>query len=154
MKKAASIFIPVFICLLVGWLASYFQAESIRSWYPFLNKSAWTPPNAIFPVAWGIIYVCMGVSAGLVFLSDAKNRNFLLALFAVQLFFNFIWSLLFFYYRSPLLGFADILLLDILVSIYTVKSYKASKTAAFLFIPYMAWIYFASYLNGYILICN
>lgn len=154
MKKAVSIFIPVFICLLAGWLANYFQAESIRSWYPFLNKSAWTPPNAIFPVAWGVIYVCMGVSAGLVFLSDAKNRNFLLALFAVQLFFNFIWSLLFFYYRSPLLGFADILLLDILVSIYTVKSYKASKTATFLFVPYMAWIYFASYLNGYILICN
>ncbi len=154
MKKVVSLSVPIFICLLTGWLASYFQAESIRSWYPFLNKSAWTPSNMFFPVAWGIIYVCMGISAGLVFLSGASNRNRLLGLFAVQLFFNFIWSILFFYLRNPLLGFIDILVLDILVSIYTVKSYGANRLASYLFIPYIAWIYFATYLNGYILIRN
>lgn len=154
MKKFISLLIPVLICFLVGWTASYFQFDSMRSWYPLLNKSALTPPDMIFPIAWGIIYLCMGISAGLVFLSDTKNRNRLLSLFIVQLFFNFLWSILFFYFRNPLLGFIDILILDILVSIYAIKSYKASKIASLLFLPYIAWIYFATYLNGYILFSN
>ena len=154
MKKIVSLLVPVFICFLVGWTASYFQSESLRSWYPLLNKPALTPPNAAFPIAWGIIYLCMGISAGLVFRSGSQNRATLLALFTVQLFLNFLWSILFFYFRNPLMGFIDILVLDAGVIIYAIKSYKANKLASWLFVPYILWLCLATYLNGYIWLNN
>lgn len=154
MKKIVSLLVPVFICFLVGWTASYFQFESLRSWYPMLDKSSLTPPNAAFPVAWSIIYLCMGISAGLVFWSGTQNRTLLLILFTVQLFFNFLWSILFFYLQNPLMGFIDILVLDIGVIVYTVKSYKANKLASWLFFPYVIWLSLATYLNGYIWLNN
>ena len=154
MKNFVSLFVPVLICFLVGWTASYFQFESLQLWYPLLNKSSLTPPNAVFPIAWGIIYLCMGISVGLVLRSGSQNRALLLALFTVQLFFNFIWSILFFYFRNPLMGFIDILVLDAGVIIYAIKSYKANKFASWLFVPYILWLCLATYLNGYIWLNN
>lgn len=154
MKKFTYLLVPVLICFLVGWTASYFQAESIKMWYPLLNKPELTPPNIVFPIAWSIIYLCIGISVGLVLLSSVKGRNVLVWLFGIQLFLNFAWSILFFYFRSPRLGFIDILLLDIVVSVYTIKSYRVNKASSYLFLPYVLWIYFATYLNGYILMNN
>ena len=154
MKNFVSLFVPVLICFLVGWTASYFQFESLQLWYPLLNKSSLTPPNAVFPIAWGIIYLCMGISVGLVFRSGSQNRALLLALFTVQLFFNFLWSILFFYFRNPLMGFIDILVLDAGVIIYAIKSYKANNFASWLIVPYILWLCLATYLNGYIWLHN
>lgn len=154
MKKAVSLILPILICFGVGLTAGYLQSDAIQNWYPFLNKPASTPPDIVFPIAWSIIYVCMGLSVGLIILSDAKGRAALVQLFGIQLFFNFAWSLLFFYFRSPLWGLADILILDVLVTIYTLKSYPVNKASSLLFLPYLLWIYFATYLNGYILLNN
>lgn len=154
MKKVLSILIPILACFLVGLTASHFQAESIQVWYPLLNKPALTPPNLVFPIAWSIIYLCMGISLGMILLSKSEKKDLLFRIFVIQLFLNFAWSILFFYYRSPLLGFIDILLLDIVVTWYTIKSYPTNKISSILFLPYLLWIYFATYLNGYILINN
>lgn len=154
MRKVAAIIIPVLICFFIGLTASYFQKDAIQSWYPLLNKPVLTPPNLVFPIAWSIIYLCIGISIGLIFLSDSKKKNELIKLFGVQIFFNFAWSILFFYFQNPLLGFIDILILDICVTLYTVKSYPVKKVSSFLFYPYVIWIYFATYLNGYILLNN
>lgn len=78
----------------------------------------------------------------------------LIALFCVQLLFNFAWSVAFFYFRSPLAGLVDILILDALVAAYVVQSRRASKAASALFVPYVLWLLFATYLNTYILVCN
>ena len=64
MRKALNIIIPILVCFLVGLSASYFQADAIKNWYPTLIKPAVTPPNIVFPIAWSIIYVCMGLSIG------------------------------------------------------------------------------------------
>ncbi|MDD6211306.1 MAG: tryptophan-rich sensory protein [Bacteroidales bacterium] len=154
MRKFLSIFIPVVVCFLTGLTASYFQADAIESWYPFLNKPALTPPNIVFPVAWGIIYLCIGISVGLVILTQSLYRKTVVTLFVVQLFFNFLWSILFFYFRNPLLGFIDILILDFLVLFYVVRSYQVRKIASYLFLPYLLWLCFATYLNGFILLNN
>lgn len=154
MRKAVAIIIPVLICLFVGLTASYFQADAIKSWYPYLNKPELTPPNIVFPIAWSIIYLCMGISIGIIFLSDSIKKQELIKLFSIQLIFNFAWSILFFYWRNPLLGFIDILILDICVSLYAIRSYSVKKVSSLLFIPYIVWIYFATYLNGYILLNN
>ena len=154
MKKVISIVVPILTCFIIGLTASYFQQDAIREWYPFLNKPNLTPPNIVFPIAWSIIYLCIGISIGMIYLSGSKNRRLLIQLFCIQLFFNFAWSFLFFYLQNPLLGFIDILILDICVTIYVIKSYRRNKLSSILFLPYAIWIYFATYLNGYILLNN
>lgn len=153
-RNIGVVLISILICFAVGMIASYFQEDSIKTWYPFLNKPKLTPPNIVFPIAWSIIYFCIGLSIGLIIISDVIKKKWFIWLFAIQLFFNFAWSILFFYFRSPLLGLVDILILDILVTIYTVKSFNVKRISSILFFPYIVWIYFATYLNGYILMYN
>lgn len=154
MRKFLYILLPVIICFLVGFTASYFQSESIQTWYPTLNKPAITPPNIAFPIAWSIIYLCMGISIGLVLNSKEQNKKFLTSLFAVQLFLNFTWSISFFYLQNPFLGFINIILLDLAVLYYALKCYPTQKVSGILFIPYILWLSLATYLNAYILIYN
>ena len=154
MRKALNIIIPILVCFLVGLSASYFQADAIKNWYPTLIKPAVTPPNIVFPIAWSIIYVCRGLSIGLLINSTIERRRFFIKAFIFQLFFNFTWSISFFYIQNPLIGFINILLLDIFVINYTLKSYQVSKASSILFIPYVIWLLFATYLNGYILMYN
>jgi len=154
MKRLLNLLLPVVVCFMVGFTASYFQSDAIESWYPYLNKPTLTPPNAVFPIAWGIIYVCMGISIGLILNSKDKKKNFFLLLFGIQLFLNFLWSLSFFYLQNPLLGLINIVLLDLAVLYYILKTYPTQKASALLFIPYALWLFFATYLNAYILVYN
>lgn len=154
MKKCLNILLPILICFLVGFTASYFQSDSIQSWYPHLNKSSLTPPNYIFPIAWSIIYICMGTSIGLILNSDSLEKKRLILYFGIQLFFNFTWSLSFFYLQNPLLGFLNIILLDLVVLYYAFKSFPVQRVSAILFIPYILWLILATYLNAYVLLNN
>lgn len=154
MKKVTLVIVPVIICFLIGFTASYFQKDAIETWYPYLDKPDLTPPNIVFPIAWSIIYLCMGISIGLILISNALKKKELTSLFIIQLLLNFAWSILFFYFQNPLLGLIDILLLDICVTVYAIKSYPVKKVSSILFWPYIIWIYFATYLNGYIFINN
>lgn len=104
-----------------GGLAGWLQHDAINEWYPLLDKPALTPPNAVFPIAWSIIYLCMGISGGLVLTSEAPARKSAVRLWFFQLGCNFLWSILFFVCRSPLLGMADIVVLDVLVILYLVR---------------------------------
>ena len=154
MRKFLYIILPIIICFLVGFTASYFQSESIQTWYPTLSKPEITPPNIAFPIAWSIIYLCMGISIGLILNSKEHKKKFLTSLFAVQLFLNFTWSISFFYLQNPLLGFINIILLDLAVLYYALKCYPTQKVSGILFIPYILWLSLATYLNAYILIYN
>jgi len=154
MRKFLYILIPVIICFLVGFTASHFQSESIQTWYPTLNKPAITPPNIAFPIAWNIIYLCMGISIGLILKSKERNKKFITSLFIIQLFLNFTWSISFFYLQNPLFGFINIILLDLAVLYYALKCYPTQKVSGILFIPYILWLSLATYLNAYILIYN
>lgn len=154
MRKAIILLIPILICFLIGLTASYFQSDAIETWYPYLNKPSLTPPNLAFPIAWSIIYLCMGISIGLILIANTAKKIELVTLFCIQLILNFAWSILFFYFQNPFLGLVDILLLDICVTIFAVKSYPVRKVSSILFWPYIAWIFFATYLNGYIFLYN
>jgi len=96
----------------------------------------------------------MGLSIGLVLNSDSNRKSYFVTLFAVQLLLNFAWSFLFFVFRNPLLGAIDIILLALVIIYYAFKVYPVSKVSAYLFVPYILWIAFASYLNIYILMNN
>lgn len=154
MKKFLSYLTPVLICFALGFIASRLQADAIRNWYPYLNKPALTPPNWLFPVAWSIIYLMSGLSAGVVWNKAGDDRNNILTLWGVQQFFNFTWSIVFFTMHNPFVGIINIVLLDLLVMWYIIRTWNTVRAASYMFWPYMAWIAFATYLNGCILFMN
>ncbi len=151
MKKFVLYFIPVVVCLSVGVTSGELQGEALRVWYPGLVKSSLTPPPVVFPVAWSIIYVLAGISLGCVL--ECVNKRMVL-IWAAQLFVNFAWSVLFFVLRSPAAGLVDIVILDFLVAWYLYVGFRSCRKAAWLFVPYMAWLLFATYLNWVVVICN
>jgi tryptophan-rich sensory protein len=116
MKKIAAYLIPVLACFAVGISASFFQASSIAEWYPTLTKPTLTPPNIVFPIAWSVLYLCMGLSLGRLIVR--RQHKGIIRLWVLQLIANFLWSILFFTLRNPLAGFIDIVLLNILVGLY------------------------------------
>lgn len=87
MKRFAFYFLPILLCFAVGLSASYFQSNSISEWYPLLNKPVLTPPNGAFPIAWSIIYICMGLSLGRLIERGADKT--LSVLWGIQLVVNF-----------------------------------------------------------------
>ena len=140
-----ALILAVILAATVGSMAS--TSAGTDSWYLLLNKSKLNPPGYVFGIVWPILYILMMVSAFL-----AHKKIFLI--FIIQLFFNAAWSWLFFRFQMPLIALLDIYLL-IALNIYILNlMYKENKLAFFLFIPYVVWISFASYLNLFIVINN
>ncbi len=145
--------ISILIALGVGGLAGLLTSGAMRD-YESAVKPALTPPSAVFPVVWAILYILMGLSAALVFSSDAPGKQTALAVYAAQLLVNFCWSLIFFVAKAYLPAFLWLLLLLVLIVIMIVKFYPISHTAAYLQIPYLLWVLFAGYLNFMIFLLN
>ena len=148
------VFFGVFICLAVGFAGSLLQSDALRTWYPFLEKSALTPPGAVFGGVWTVLYIMMGVSIGLVWMRKATDYRGLTGLFALQLAFNFLWSVAFFLFRSPWAGMAAISALLPLIILYAVRCHTHSRLTACLLLPYIFWVAFAWYLNLYVALHN
>ena len=96
----------------------------------------------------------MGISIGLVASGQGAFKGLLILLFGVQLALNFSWSVAFFYFHSPLAGMLNILALELVMILYMLKCYKNNKISLWLFVPYLLWVVFASYLNAAILLNN
>lgn len=154
MKKKLQIIIPILVCFLVGFISSRFQESAITNWYPNLDKSDLTPPNIVFPIVWSVLYLFMGISVGLILNINHRRRKTLIRVFILQLLLNFLWSISFFYFQSPMAGIVIIVLLEIAIIYYTLRVYPVHKISALLFIPYVLWVSFATYLNFYILLYN
>lgn len=152
MTKTWNYLWPILLCLGVGVSGSFLQGSAITAWYPALHKPAVTPPAIVFPVVWTILYVLMGLS--LTQFLYRHGARWLIVVWWLQLFFNFLWTIMFFTLQSPLLGLVDILLLDGLVLIYLFGSYHVSRVASWLFVPYALWLFLATYLNAYIFFYN
>ena len=151
MKKTLYYIVPVLLTLAIGALGSYIQMPSITTWYPTLTKSSLSPPAIVFPIAWTILYILMGLSIGrLVAIGDMS----IVRLWLLQLLVNFLWSVTFFSLRSPLLGLITILILVVLVFAYTLYAFSIDRIAGWLFVPYLIWLLFATYLTGYIYLNN
>ena len=140
-----TLIVAIIFAAAIGSMAS--TSAGSDSWYLLLDKSVLNPPSYVFGIVWPILYILMMVSA---FLAHKK----IFSIFIIQLFFNASWSWLFFRFQMPLIALLDIYLL-IAINIYILNlMYKESKLAFFIFIPYVAWISFASYLNLFIVINN
>ena len=154
MKKILTYIIPVLAGFLVGFLTQQLQAQALHDWYPYLIKPSLTPPNAAFPIAWGLIYLMSGISLGIILNSNTIRRREMITLWCTQLILNATWSALFFYMRNPLLGAINIIILDVIVVIYIIKAFRIDKVSSILYWPYAAWLAFATYLNIFIMLNN
>ncbi|MFN7990743.1 MAG: TspO/MBR family protein [Candidatus Micrarchaeia archaeon] len=141
----------VLICELAGVIGSVFTFSSIPTWYATLVKPDFAPPNWLFGPVWITLYAMMGVSAYLVYETGKRES---LKIFGLQLALNASWSIVFFGLRSISGGLLVILLLWLAIA-WTILSFlKVSKTAAYLLIPYISWVSFASVLNYFIFMLN
>lgn len=141
--------ISVAICLLIGALSGFATQSSVMSWYPGLTKPGFTPPNWLFAPVWTALYIAMGVAAGLVWARGTHHAWVKTALyyFGFQLLVNGSWSVVFFGLRNPGAALWVIGLLLALI-VLTIRAFRvASKTAAWLMVPYLLWVLFASMLN-------
>jgi translocator protein len=141
--------IAILICEGVGISSGLLSRAGMNDWFATLTKPSWNPPAYLFGPVWATLYFLMGVSLWLIWKSNVPttNKRNALSLFAIQLFLNFWWSLLFFKFHSPEFALIDIVFL--LISIFFTIYYFSgiSKLAAWLLVPYIAWVSFATILN-------
>lgn len=133
---------------LAGVLSSLFAGD-ISAVYQTLEKPPLSPPDWVFPIVWIILYALMGISAYLVYRSDAEPVRVKSALrvYWLQLVVNFSWSIVFFRFQAFWAAFVVLAILIILVITMLVKFAKIRPAAALVNVPYLLWLLFAAYLN-------
>ena len=148
--KILKILIVVIACLAVGFFSSFFTRSSISTWYAVLKKPSFNPPNWVFGPVWTLLYVMMGIAAGLVWdrmdVEKEAVKNALIY-FAIQLALNAGWSYLFFGLKNPMLAGIEIIILWFMIYETYVKFVKIMNIAGFLLLPYLLWVAFAGVLN-------
>ena len=120
--------------------------------YTSLNQPFLSPPSIVFPIAWSIIYLLMGISY---FIYRKKhNDEKTIFIYYLQLFVNALWSIIFFIWKARFFSIIWIILLLILVTYLVILFYRQEKISSYLNIPYILWLLFATYLNIGIYILN
>ena len=141
---------------LAVWLLVSFAASAIgavasiqaKTFYGQLVQPSWAPSPTVFGPVWTVLFALMGIAAWLVWRSEGfRSTRQALMLFLVQLFFNALWSWLFFAWQLGALAFADIVLLWVLIAATLVFFWRITPLAGVLLIPYLLWVSFAGALN-------
>ena len=142
------------IVVFLGFVAACFVAATTGAvfrpgeWYEQLAKPSWRPPNWLFPPAWAILYFFIALSGWLVWGTAGFSGAALpLTLYSLQLGLNAAWSPIFFGMRRPDLAFVEIVLLWAAIVATMIAFYPIDKMAAWLLLPYLAWVTFAAALN-------
>lgn len=151
--KLKPLVVSILIPLLVGGLSALLTMGQMEI-YPALTLPPLAPPSFLFPVVWAILYILMGVSAYLVYMSSSPSKTSALILYGIQLLVNFVWPLLFFNLQNYLVSFLWLVLLWVLTLAMVIAFYKIKPAAGLLQIPYLLWITFAGYLNLAIYLLN
>ncbi|MEE0707807.1 MAG: TspO/MBR family protein [Gemmiger sp.] len=153
MKKFGFILFPA-ISLGVGALAGFLTKDSLANVYPLLEKSSLTPPGWVFPIAWTVLYLLMGIGMALVEARGGPERSRALTLFGIQLALNFGWSLLFFNSGAYLSALLCLIVLWVMILAMAGSFASVSRPAAWLQIPYLLWVAFAGCLNAAVWVLN
>ena len=154
MKSRKPLYMLVFFLglpLAVGQVGGWATRGNLEGWYQALEKSALTPPPLVFPFAWTLLYLLMGLAAWLVWRAGGRAP---LALWGLQLAVNLAWPLIFFYRQNIELGLVVLLLLLALVAATAFWFRRWSSVAGWLMAPYVLWVAFAGYLNATIVALN
>ncbi len=156
MNNTIKFIIAIVVSELAGIIGSVFTSSSIPTWYATLTRPALNPPSWVFGPVWTTLFAFMGIAAFLVWKKGLKRKDVKIALgiFLGQLVLNTFWSIIFFGLHSPGGAFIEIIFLWLAILATIIAFVKISKPAAWLLIPYILWVSFASYLNFMIWILN
>jgi tryptophan-rich sensory protein len=149
MNNLFKLIISVAIPLAVGGISGFFTVTGVESWYQTINKPSWNPPNWIFGPVWTTLYLMMGVALFLIWKSDSSDilKRTAIILFAVQLLLNFFWSFIFFDQQQIGWALVEIIALWLFIFMTIFAFGNISKIAAWLLVPYISWVSFATILN-------
>lgn len=148
-KNIINFVLSIAICETAGLIGSVFTFSSIPTWYATLVKPPLNPPSWVFGPVWTILYALMGIAAFLIWQKLEKNKKAKesLMIFGLQLTLNTLWSIVFFGLQMPGLAFIIIVMMWLAIAGTIFSFAKISRTAAYLLVPYLIWVSFASYLN-------
>lgn len=155
-KKLKPYIISVAVSLGVGVLSALATSGNMDV-YSSVNRPYLSPPAWLFPVVWTILFILMGISAALVYLDKFASKKQIrdaLNIYALQLVFNFFWSIIFFNMRAYFFAFVWLVFLWILILIMIIRFAMIRKPAGLLQLPYLLWVTFAGYLNFMIFLLN
>lgn len=147
----------ILLALTAGYIGSAFTLPSIPAWYAALEKPVLTPASWVFGPVWTTLYIFMGIAAFRIFLKRARNSRLAtkaLILYGAHLLVNTTWSIVFFGGKNPEAGVAAIVLLLGMVAVLTLWFARVDRFAAYLMVPYLVWVSFATYLNVAIALLN
>ncbi len=153
--KWKTLIISVAIPIIIGGLSALVTRNSMQD-FEQISKPSFAPPGWLFPIVWTILFTLMGIACYLVITANAsiKEQSSALKCYALQLIFNFFWSIWFFNLKAYWFAFVWLIALLILIIATTVKFWRISKPAGILMLPYIAWVTFAGYLNLGIALMN
>lgn len=145
--------IGIVICLFIAGIEGWITVTYSNQWYIDLQKPWFNPPAYVFTPVWSILYITVGIAGGLIFSAREANPR-LLVYFFIQLIFNFLWSILFFYFQSISWALIDIVLLWITLFITLWIAFGHYKTVGYWLLAYFLWVSFAMILNFSLWILN
>lgn len=145
LKLVVSLAIPVAL----GSIAGISTSAGTSGWLDSLNSPTFRPPNYLFGPVWTALYLLMGFSLFLIWKKEAsKQRNTAITIFFIQLTLNFLWSFIFFQFHQIGIALIEIILLWIGIVTMITLFFKIKPLAAYINIPYLLWVTFATVLNG------
>jgi len=148
-------FLCIVLTLAIGGISGIFTTAGVEGWYNTINKPSFNPPNWIFGPVWTVLYIMMGISLSyIVKAAPSRERTIAISVFMFQLALNFFWSLIFFKFERPDLALVDIIALLVSIAATIFLFHRIHKTAAYLLIPYICWVSFATVLNLSIYLLN
>ena len=151
MKKQTflKLLISITTPIIIGGMSGFFTMNEVNGlWFTTLIKPSFNPPNYLFGPVWTLLYTLMGISLFMVWNTPKSNlRNRAITIFCLQLFLNFWWSILFFKFHLLLISVIEIIVLWALISYMIISFSKVKPVAAYIQIPYLLWVSFATVLN-------
>ena len=152
MIKWKNLIISILIPNVLGFLGSLIG--NVQNGFEGITKPSFTPPALVFPIAWTILYILMGVSTYIIYESNSKEKSKSLIIYGIQLILNASWTFFFFNLNWFFFSFILVIIILILVIIMIYKFYNINKTAAYLQLPYVLWLIFAAILSYNVYLLN
>lgn len=154
LRKATEVVVAIILSLGGGFLISFLTRDAMGQFSSF-KQPPLAPPAWLFPIAWSILYILMGVASYLIFnLKKSKERTVLLVLYLIQLGFNFLWTIIFFNLGWFWVAAVWLAIMWAVILTLMIRVKKLSPAAFYLLLPYILWCSFAMYLNISIAILN
>lgn len=140
--------------MLTAGFCSFFNRVGMAWFYPYIERSALTPPNYVFPIVWLILYVLLVISFDRILNLPLSESKPAVLNFIFNMFLQILWTYVFFYKGYFLLGFAVLVVMDFATALLLEQFYRLQHTAGYLLVPYMLWLLFATYLNWVVVQLN